>query len=150
MKQQKAISRHIFQEKKLYDLRPLLTGKNPYTTLKDHLVTRGPLLRLAYYVGSSVLICCLVALTPQRNFPFTPMGARTVQAYAIHCFLIKAYGSLISRHITRPLGMGSIWLLVILIPLSLVITLICSPKIFEKPFNFLLSPGTNSRTNGDR
>lgn len=133
----------IFKEKKLYDLRPLLTGKNSYMTMKDYLMRRGILLRLAYYAVSSLLVCCLISLTPEREFFFTPMGARTVQAYAVHCFLIKAYGALISRHITGPLGMGSIWLPLILIPIALVITLICSPKIFEKPFNFLLSPGVN-------
>ena len=125
----------------IYPLRPLLSGRNPFTTLPDNLTPYGGLLRAAYYIISFILIGCLIALTPQKETFLTPFGSRTVQAYSLQIVFNRLFVVYIAPVLIEKLGISSAIFAVDLIPTAIIIAMLCSLKILEKPFNLLLSPG---------
>ncbi len=127
----------LFGEK-LYWMRPLFTGLNPFAALKDY-ENFGFLLRLAHYAVAVLMCFAVIVLTPQKTpFAFvTRLGRSTLSIYAFHYILIY----ILYNH----LGVGKIfagispengaWLgLILVIPIMLV----CS--LFEKPLAMLASP----------
>lgn len=129
----------------IYDIRPLLSGRNPYSTLPQIYAAFGGLMRAAYYVVSFLLIGCVIALTPQKQILTTAFGSRTVQAYALHTLLLRLFNYFGVKPLTQLFGISSLTMALILIPVALLITVICSLKILEKPFDLLLSPGKSKQ-----
>ncbi len=73
----------------VYTLRPIFTGRNPYSVLEDNAVF-GPLFRLLCYVCSFVLGFAFIAITPKKS-PFKVIsifGKRTLSVYVYHSFVI--------------------------------------------------------------
>ncbi|RJL22484.1 acyltransferase family protein [Bailinhaonella thermotolerans] len=50
---------------------------------------KGSAIRLALYVGATVLAAAFIAVVPRRQTWFTPLGAATLYAYLLHGFLMK-------------------------------------------------------------
>jgi len=66
----------------VYGIRPLITGRWPYSKLA--LPEYGVILRLLYYVVSSIMVIAFISIIPDGRFYFTDMGTRTLQVYVLH------------------------------------------------------------------
>lgn len=127
----------LFGER-LYWLRPLFTGLNPFAALGGY-ANFGFLLRLAHYAVAALMCYAVVVLTPQKT-PFgfvTKLGRSTLSIYAFHYILIYIlYHHLgIGRFFAEILPENAAWLgMLLVIPIMAV----CS--LFEKPLAMLASP----------
>lgn len=121
---------------RIYWVRPLLTGQNPFGSLKQY-YKYGMFLRFAYYLVVFLLIFCLISLIPQRNSIFTVWGQRSLQVYALHfgfCYLI--FGNMRLDLILDKLFSGHKWIL----PAAFLVTVFLSLKFWEKVLNFFVKP----------
>lgn len=82
----------LFGIKHLYDYRPLLTGRNPFSEIPHS--NLGFLIRGFYYVAVAVLSFAIISLTPQKNTIFTKTGQRTLQIYCYHRVLVSLFVNL--------------------------------------------------------
>lgn len=124
----------FFQRDACYEFRPLLTGRNPFEELA--LPQYGCIYRFVYYIFVMLVIFCLIAVIPNCRLPISSMGGRTLQVYFLHFAFIypmRAFG-----YFDRLLDslQGSMQILGFLAT-GLLITLILSTKIVEKPFSVL-------------
>lgn len=119
-------------------LKPLLSGRNPFKTLKDRQYLGG-ILRLAYYIVVFIMGASIISLVPsgKKITIFADWGTRTIQPYALHYPIVYYlfYGTL-NPDIWMPMIMPSHYKILI-IPIAFVITIFLSLKIWEKPFKFL-------------
>ncbi len=127
----------LFGEK-LYWLRPLFTGLNPFAALGGY-KNFGFLLRLAHYAVAALMCYAVIVLTPQKT-PFgfvTRLGRSTLSIYAFHYILIYIlYHHLgIGRFFAEILPANAAWLGMLLV---IPIMLICS--LFEKPLATIALP----------
>ena len=77
---------------KVYLLRPLFTGRNPFSKVA---LSPGPLWRLLCYTLTSLLIAAFVLLIPNREVkPFTVFGRRTLQVYFWHRIILYLFSYL--------------------------------------------------------
>lgn len=121
---------------RIYWVRPLLTGQNPFVNLGQY-YKYGMFLRLAYYLVVFILIFCLISLIPQKNSIFTVWGQRSLQVYALHfgfCYLI--FGNLRLDRILDRMFSGHKWIL----PAAFLVTVFLSLKFWEKILNFFVKP----------
>lgn len=127
----------------LYWSRPLLTGRNPFSALGDK-AKYGPLLRLLYYVGVTIIGAAVIALIPDKiNNRFgkwaSEMGRKTLQIYALHYPLIKIFVYTVPLYdIIRKILPE--YTLLYAFPLALAITVVCGLNIFTKLFNRIVFP----------
>lgn len=123
----------------IYKLRYLLTGKNPYETLGDF-APYGFLLRLAFYIVATIISLCFIIVMPERTSKgiIAKLGQRTLAVYVLHytaIYLVFDYFSL--KPVFEDLiGQYDEW---ISIPLSVVITLLFSFGLFNKPLLALMN-----------
>ncbi len=121
-------------------LLPMLSGKNSFFTLKRY-QELGGVFRLCYYAYAFVLGAMIIALIPNKLGKGTvaKLGSRSVQVYALHYFFIyliyKKYDFIgwadsIYPNLSR----------ILILPISIALLLICSLKIWEPIFNFILKP----------
>ena len=75
----------VFCLDKLYFLRPLFTGRNPFP---DAMYPWGPLYRLLCYAVSLLLCLCLFIAAPGKDCFFTRFGGKTLQIYFWHRALL--------------------------------------------------------------
>lgn len=123
---------------KFYWLRPILSGRNPYSALRKH-AEYGFFFRLAYYLLAAVVGGAILILIPGRvgRGRIARLGSRTLQVYGLHYLLIYLlYG--VFHLDSRVRGLPDGCLVLYLLALSLGITLFCSLKVWEKPFGRLL------------
>lgn len=117
--------------KSFYQFRPLITGRNPFSTLGKY-QKYGCLIRLAYYIGVPFFMLSIISLTPTKKTIFTNLGERSLCVYLLH----------------RPLYIMFFYLYpgeafldetsyLLLIPISLTITMLLSQKCFDKFINFV-------------
>ena len=70
---------------KMYTLRRLFTGANPYSRLPSGMVNEGGLYRLLCYVISGLLCFALLSLIPRKRLPLISCaGGKTLQIYFWH------------------------------------------------------------------
>lgn len=114
-----------------YLLRPLFTGRHPYSNMED-LGTYASVLRLLCYVFSMVGILSVISLTPRRKTIFTTWGQRTISVYFWHYLIVYPFrereeyellNSALSVFQTR----GAIF------AIALLTTIIFSLKLFSWP-----------------
>lgn len=125
---------------KVYSLRYVFTGNNPYYEFGADWKAYGPLLRLACYGISAVISFCVLSIMPNKRLPLlTYTGENTLQIYALHrqIQLIMEYAFL--KEMLTPLEPRYILLIVFLISCLLSLTL--SAKVLR----FILYPCTNWR-----
>ncbi len=119
----------------IYWLRPLLTGRNPFSALGEY-AQFGFALRLFYYIALAIICCAIIVITPNKT-PFgiaAKLGQRTLAVYGLHYivfyFMYEAYNCKPFFNEIMPGFAG--W---VIIPISLAVTLFFS----WKPFNDVLS-----------
>lgn len=130
----------------IYWIRPILTGRNPYSSLKGICYSLGWLSRLLYYVGAAIIGMMVIAVTPERlgKGRIARLGRRSLQVYILHrpCIILICTRLHVERWFQK------IWPAhyhLLIVPLALAVTLFCSWKIFEKPIRILTTPLPNSR-----
>lgn len=122
-----------------YELRYLLTARNPYNTLGDF-ESAGFALRLLYYVVVGVIGTCVIIVTPDKT-PFglcAKFGQRTLAVYGLH------YGGLyiiydmlgLKPFLAETIGRYSEWNI---IPVSIAITLFFSMRFFNTGLTYLMN-----------
>ncbi len=123
--------------KSIYWLRPLLTGRAPYHTLA-YANKWGFLLRLGYYAVSGLVSFAVIVLTPVKT-PLgicAKLGQRTLAVYMFHYILIYFIFDKFDCKtlLSSPSGNTTEWLIV---PISLIITLIFSAGFFSRILQFI-------------
>lgn len=123
--------------KSIYWLRPLLAGRASYHALK-YLPKWGFLLRLGYYVVSCTVSFAVIILAPSKT-PFgfcAKLGQRTLAVYMFHYALLYFIFDKFNckELLASPSGNTTEWLI---IPISIVVTLIFSANIFTKILQFI-------------
>lgn len=98
----------------------------------------GPVMTLALFGCSMVLVACFFAWVPRRRMWFTALGAGTLYGYLLHGFLAKGsrfWGWYDANPWTHePLGE-----IVVTIIAATVITLLCTPPV-QRLFRFAMEP----------
>ena len=117
---------------KLYILRHLFTGRNPY---KDSIRDFGPLLRLLCYSVTTAVGFSFMLIVPRRSLGFiTDFGQRTMQIYFWHrpLLYVPVYLHLNDSLMTLgPVGKAA-WILI-----AVIVTLILALKPFSFPSSHL-------------
>lgn len=121
----------LFFMDKIYFLRPLLTGRNPYSVLAKY-KSIGLLLRFVYYIVVSIFIISIISLTPSKNSIFTKLGSRSLCVYFFHIPIINFLST--TPVILKFLDNTSYLLI---IPISFIITILLSQKCFEIVLNYI-------------
>ena len=120
----------------VYEFRPMLTARNPYTSLDEPLESYGPLCRLFVYIVGSVISFAILIIIPKFNFGYiSKIGCRTLPIFFFHRQFLWIFDKLNIYNILQE-NCGSfignlIWLI-----LGFVLTFILSIKIFEMPFTW--------------
>lgn len=122
----------------IYWLRPLITGRNPYKALEAYYIY-GPVLRLFYYVIVFLICFAVIAIIPERigKGRIAKWGSRSLQVYVIHyAFIFILFGKLdINKWFMNIPVIGRLYIF----PLALLIVIICSAGILEKPFRMFIN-----------
>ncbi|MFF7333592.1 acyltransferase family protein [Streptomyces sp. NPDC008150] len=97
----------------------------------------GPVMTLALFGCSTVLVAAFLALVPRRRTWFTALGAGTLYGYLLHGFVIQAanhwhWSAHAWTH--RPLGEIAATLVA-----GSVVTVLCTPPV-QRVFRFVMEP----------
>lgn len=136
----------VIYGEKLYWIRPLLTGRNPFSEL-EYCSSYGLVLRFVYYIAVTAIILMLTALVPNIKIPLlTGIGSRSIAVYTFHfCFIdviwgVFGFGEWMKSHtdgIILYLGMAA---------MAAAITAAASLPIFVKFVKFLTTPRLKNST----
>ncbi len=122
----------FFLTDKVYLLRPLLTGRNPFNS---RFIDYGFLYRAGVYAVAVIIGLCFILITPTVNLgKITKFGQRTLQVYFWHNLIIKFavdIGIFELFAVSGPLKL--VWAL-----LGIPLTFILSLNIFKYPVNYLM------------
>ncbi|MER8004660.1 acyltransferase family protein [Streptomyces sp. NPDC094149] len=97
----------------------------------------GPVMTLAAFGFSMVLVACFLSWVPGRRLWFTVLGAGTLYGYLLHGFVAqgsKYWGWYSPGWIHRPLGAVTVALAA-----GAVVTLLCTPPV-RRVFRFVVEP----------
>lgn len=120
----------FFLIKSIYQVRPLLTGRNPFYKLGKY-AAYGCILRFLYYIGVSLFIISIISLTPTKETIASNLGQRSIQVYVLHFPIIKIFYKVLNgNQILKATGTY-----MTLVQIALLLTIFLSLKIFEKPIN---------------
>lgn len=127
----------------LYDMnlfRNLLSGQNPYRTLKFY-PDYGILYRLVHYLIVACLGAMIISLIPDKlgKGGIARIGGRSVQIYALHYIFIELLYKVIDIDVYLD-NISPILTKVVMLPVTVLIILICSSKIWTPIFDFILKP----------
>ena len=110
-------------------LLPLLRGRSSYDFLKEA-AAWGGLLRLGWYMGSFLLILCLILVIPAMDGPLSILGSRTLAVYVLHYVpLLLFFGKLQGKGRILSISHGKPLVPVLL--LSMLVTGVLSLKPFS-------------------
>lgn len=117
---------------KLYWLRPLMTGRNPYSALSEQLLPYGGVIRILLTAATFLMIALLVAAAPAKTYWFTKIGMRTLPIYVIHYAFIYVLfcGMHVKEWLQSVLLYRGGWQIGVLL-IGVIITLICSNRYFD-------------------
>lgn len=124
----------------LYWLRPLLTGRNPFSNL-EMLSIYGGIFRLIYYLIVFILIFAFTSVIPNRRIPiFTNIGKTSIAIYAFHLSVIDVLwgGFEIGEFIC--MNASGAMLYVWMLGGGFLIAWLLSLPIFEKILRFFITP----------
>lgn len=130
---------------KLYWLRPLMTGRNPYSTLGEELLPYGGVIRIILTAAIFVTILLFVAVTPSKTYWFTKIGIQTLPIYVTHYVMI--YIIFQKMHVKEwiqnifPIRGG--WQISILL-VGIVITFICANPVFDCALKKIMKAGESN------
>lgn len=117
---------------KLYWLRTLMTGRNPYSVLSKQLLPYGGVIRILLMAATFLMIALLVVAIPAKKYWFTKIGMRTLPIYVIHYAFIYVlfYGMHVKEWIQGVFPYRGGWQIGILLS-GVVITLVCANPVFD-------------------
>lgn len=119
---------------KIMLLRPLLTGRNAYSSLNDSIEFWGPALRLIVYLIAIILSVAILSIIPKCNLRyFSEIGRRTLPIYFFHRVILYSFSGLNIYGILQSKA-GTFFDNFIWLVLAVFCTIILSLPIFEKPF----------------
>ncbi len=122
---------------KLFSLRYVFSGNNPYVEFGADWYPFGALLRLGCYIFSSVIGFAVLSVMPNRRIPlFTNIGSKTLTVYSLHRQVLY-----VLQYTVLPFAvsaMSDLWLGLVIFAGSVVISIVLSLK----PFDYLLYPCT--------
>lgn len=125
----------VFFGERLYWLRPLLTGVNPFSTLGT-CAKFGFLFRLGNYAVSGIISYAVIVLTPEttRFGIAAKYGRRTLPIYALHyIFIYILYYNFDMRNLLQSIAPAfDEWLAMLL---AIPITFVSALPVFDKFFN---------------
>lgn len=124
----------FYQCDKSYVLRPLFTGRNPFSEV---VIDDGPVARLFCYGVTFLTGASLFVLIPKTQIPFfSSLGSRTLNVYFWHWIIYRLLDKFL--HITDLFRLGGktgkAAFFVIAVLLSIVLS---SVKIFDYPLNII-------------
>ncbi|WP_405622652.1 acyltransferase family protein [Streptomyces sp. NBC_00076] len=99
----------------------------------------GPVMALALFGCSLLLVACFLAWIPGRRTWFTALGAGTLYGYLLHGFVAqgaKFWGWYGPAWVHRPLGE-----IIVTAVAVTVVTVLCTPPV-RRVFRFVVEPGT--------
>lgn len=127
---------------KLYDFRPLFTGRNPYSSL-DQFEALGGFLRGGYYIGVLIMIFAIISLMPIRKTIFSKWGSHTLSVYVLHraviYFFMGVMGGNIFIDTYEPHNPG-----IMLIPIAFITTVVLSLPVWDRILDPILHPKMKS------
>ena len=129
-----------------YWLRPLITGRNPFSKL-EMFSEYGGVLRLAYYIIVFIIIFSIAVIIPNIKLPLiTGIGRRTLSIYAIHLCIIDILWGIfgIGEYVCS--NTTGILLYLCMFIISFLIMLITSIPIFEKVLKYIITPRIRSKS----
>ncbi len=122
----------VFWGDKIYWIRPMLTGRNPYATLGDY-EAYGFLIRLGVYVLAALMIAAIVAIAPVKwkGRLLIHIGKNTLPIYVFHYIVLF----ILFNHLDIRAKIGAVMPDqggIMIIPLAIVISLVLSLAPFAK------------------
>lgn len=112
---------------KVYSLRYVMTGNNPYYEFGADWKPFGPLLRLGCYALSAMLGFCVLSIMPSKRVPLlTYTGGNTLQVYALHRQLQLVLEYTFLREMLK--NSQPRFILPVIMLISAALTLVLSPK----------------------
>ena len=118
----------------LYQFRPLLTGRSPFSKLP--ILALGPVYRLIGYAVSGIISFAVISVLPNRKNILTYVGASTLPIYFLHRPILYVFmdagGGKWLMHTAGSYG------IYIFLAMSVVLTLILSAKPLKVPFDKLM------------
>ena len=122
----------------IYKIRPLLTGRNPYSKLGE-LENWGGLLRAGYYGAVILFIFSLIALTPTIKCVVSKWGSNTLAVYVLHRVVIYFFmglaGGAVFIEKYAPYHPG-----VVLIPAAVITTIFFALPFWQRLLTPILKP----------
>ncbi|MEU0967399.1 acyltransferase family protein [Streptomyces sp. NPDC005917] len=97
----------------------------------------GPVMTLATFGCSLVLVACFLAWVPGRRTWFTALGAGTLYGYLLHGFVVQGAKP---AHWYDPAWMhGPLGAVTVTLVAAVVVTLLCTPPV-RRVFRFVMEP----------
>ena len=123
----------------IYSLRYLLTARNPYSAL-GKFGAAGIWLRLLFYPVVSAISFCVISLIPDKiaSDKIAVFGQRTLAVYGLHYVALYLVFDLLELKpfFSEIMGGYDEW---VIIPLSVIITLLFSLKFWNDGLTFLMN-----------
>lgn len=122
----------------VYWIRPMLTGRNPYSVLEKY-NQYGGAIRLLYYLIVFVLGIVIISVIPKKFHIklISNIGRRTLQIYALHHVVINlVFGFTDIECWIEQVGMP--YSVLAIAAMAMVITLVCSLRLLGVPFRLLM------------
>ena len=124
----------------IYELRPLLTGRNPFKKLDVEYIDYGALLRFFYYFVVIFIGACFIAVIPEKSKILTFLGNRSLQIYGLHFTVLQ----LLEHRANIPEVYAKIWpahFVWLTVPTAILVAMLCSLKVFGAPFDYIRRNG---------
>lgn len=130
----------VMYGERLYWIRPLLTGRNPFSEL-EYYSAYGLILRFVYYIVVAAIILTLITLVPNIKIPLlTGIGSRSIAVYTFHfCFIDVIWGIFGFGEWMRSSAEGIVFYLG-MTAMAAAITAAASLPVFVRLVRFLTTP----------
>ena len=129
---------------KLYWLRPLLTGRNPYSKL-ELFSEMGGLLRFIYYFAVITIIFAVVAIVPNIKLPvLTGIGERSLSVYVFHLCVIDIIWGVVGFGEYMRNNMVGVTFYIGMFLMAFLIMWLTSLPVFERFMRYLITPKLRS------
>lgn len=130
----------ITRGEEIYWLRPLVTGRNPFSKLEFY-SELGGLIRLLYYVVVFAIILALIAVIPNIKIPvLSGIGKRSIAVYAFHFCAIDVIWGIFGFGDYMCSNVKGLPFYLSMFAMAFVITWFTSLPIWEKLLRWLTTP----------
>jgi fucose 4-O-acetylase-like acetyltransferase len=121
----------LIHVRKVYKLRYLFTGQNPFW---DDIIVYGPLLRLLCYAITAILCIAIIIIVPSIKLPFiTVMGTRSIDVYFWHKPIIIIMIARFYPYVANIVKSGMVGKLAYLVLPVILTVILSSGGIFSLP-----------------